>query len=312
MKIGRLSFNRPYILAPLAGYTDLAFRLICRELGAAICLSEMISSHGLVYGQKKTLAMLKSIPEDRPIGFQIFGNDPSIMADGAALLTRYPIDFIDINMGCPVKKVVKKGSGVALMKDFDRAEKIIRAVKRNSILPVTVKFRSGWTNESIVAADFAAMSQDAGAAMVTIHARTWRQGFSGKADWKIIALVKDKVTIPVIGNGDILTYGDGERMIAETGCDGVMIGRGTLGNPWVFQQSGRPNSLTERLPVILRHIELINRFKESDKILFKIKKYTNRYLNGLSGASQIRTQVTDCSSVEKLIELLKFSAAQEI
>ncbi len=304
MQLSSLTIDNPFILAPLAGYTDLPFRLLCRELGAAICFSEMISCHGLVYRQKKTLEMLATVPEERPVCFQLFGNDLHIMGEAASYLSTKPIDCIDINMGCPVKKVVKKGSGAALMKDVRKAESIIQAVERNTHLPVTVKFRSGWTSEKIIADTFARMAQDNGAAAVTVHGRTWSQGFSGKADWSIITRVKESVSIPVIGNGDILTYQDGIRMMVETGCDGVMIGRGALGNPWVFQKSGIPTSLTERIPVINRHIELIKQFLPDRVQLFKIKNHTIRYLSGLHGASKLRKKIAAATSIENVEELL--------
>ncbi len=305
MKLGRLNFNKPFILAPLAGYTDLAFRLLCREMGAAFCISEMISSHGLAYGQKKTLAMLATTEQERPVGFQLFGNDPQIMGDAAAIMAAYPIDLIDINMGCPVRKVIKKGSGAALMKDFELAAKIIHSVVKNSRVPVTVKFRSGWNSESIVAKDFGKMAEQAGAAMLTIHGRTWAQAFGGKADWDIIGEVKSHVSVPVIGNGDILCFQDGQRMLEQTGSDGIMIGRGALGNPWVFLEEGRPETYRARLPTLLRHLELINAHLPVEKMLFRVKNHLSRYLTGLPGASNLREQITGCNSAELLEKLLK-------
>ncbi len=305
MKIGALSFTKPYILAPLAGYTDLPFRLLCREMGAGLCFSEMISSHGLVYGQKKTLAMLASVQEERPVGFQLFGNDPAIMGEAAARINDYPFDCIDINMGCPVKKVIKKGSGAALMKDPEKASLIIQNVCQNSSIPVTVKFRSGWNTDQINAVEFAQMAEASGACMVSVHARTWSQAFGGTADWKIIKMVKEKVAIPVIGNGDVLSYDDGQQMIQETGCDGVMIGRGALGNPWVFQPGGIPDTFSGRLPVLLRHIELCKRFLPTDKMLFRIKNHIQRYLTALPGAGKIRKQINLCKNVEELAESLQ-------
>jgi tRNA-dihydrouridine synthase B len=187
------------------------------------------------------------------------------------------------------------------MKDFKRAENIIRSVKQNTSLPVTIKFRSGWHKEDVLAVDFALMAQEAGAAAVTVHGRTWAQGFSGQADWKIIARVKQSVTIPVIGNGDILSYRDGKQMMAETGCDGVMIGRGSLGNPWVFRESGRPSSLEDRRPVILRHIELAKRFVPPGRVLFYLKNHLTRYVSGLPGAGGIRQQIVKSSTVDEIV-----------
>lgn len=304
MQIGKLTVDSPYFLAPLAGYSDLPFRILCRELGAGLCFSEMISSHGLTKLQKKTLEMVATVPAERPVAFQLFGNDPDIMGAAAAYLSDASIDIIDINMGCPVKKVVKKGCGAALMKDTAKAEAVIKAVVRNSSLPVTVKFRSGWNSDSIIADAFARMAQDAGASAVTIHCRTWSQAFGGRADWSIIAKVKESVTIPVIGNGDILTYQDGRKMMRETGCDGVMIGRGALGNPWVFLESGPPENLADRMPVINRHMELISRHLPDRLCLFKVKNNVIRYLTGLPGASRMRRQISISASVEDIIAVL--------
>lgn len=307
MQIGRLTLQNPFILAPLAGYTDLPFRVLCREQGAGLCFSEMISSHGLIHGQNKTLEMLATVPEERPVAFQLFGNEPEIMGKAAAVLSKSPIDLIDINMGCPVKKVVRKGSGAALMKDIHNAENIIRAVVRNTPLPVTVKFRSGWTSDTIIADTFAQMAQDAGASAVIIHGRTWSQVFGGQADWSVIGRVKQAVSIPVIGNGDILHYQDGLRMMAETGCDGVMIGRSALGNPWVFQESGQPQSLDQRMSVINRHIELIECYLPSRLTLFKVKNNVIRYLTGLPGAAILRRRISQSASIIDILSLLSQS-----
>ena len=304
MKIGRLKLKNPFLLAPLAGYTDLAFRLLCRELGASLCYSEMISCHGLAYKQLKTLELLQTVPDERPVAFQLFGNEPMIMGDAAAILSTYPIDLIDINMGCPVRKVVKKGSGAALMKDMVKAEAVVRAVCRQSETPVTVKFRSGWNNESLIAAEFGIMCQEAGASALTVHARTWAQGFGGRADRNIIRQVKQNVTIPVIGNGDILSFHEGLDMMRETGCDGVMVGRGALGNPWIFTEKGRPDTFMGRREVILRHLDLISKYVPERKMLFRIKNHVVRYLNGLAGASKIRKMIVDAVSIEEISSII--------
>jgi len=305
MDIASLLGDNPYVLAPLAGYTDLAFRLLCRELGATLCFTEMISCHGLVYGQKNTKMLLQSTADDRPLAIQLFGSNREVMAEASGLISRTDGDFIDINMGCPVRKVIKKGAGAALMKEIKLAEKIITQVVAHSSLPVSVKFRSGWNSENIIAPEFAQMAEGAGACAVTLHARTWTQAFGGRADWQLIALVKDAVSIPVIGNGDILTYRDGQKMLSETGCDGVMVGRGALGNPWVFSKTARPDSLTARLPVILRHIELVTEYMQAEKMLFRIKNHVGRYLSGLPGASRLRQEIMACATVEELIRLLR-------
>jgi nifR3 family TIM-barrel protein len=213
-------------------------------------------------------------------------------------------------MGCPVRKVIKKGSGAALMKEenLGTAEEIIRAVVANTPYPVTVKFRSGWNDSNIIAPEFAQMAEAAGAAAVTVHARTWAQQFGGKADRRVIAAVKKAVNIPVIGNGDILCYEDGLDMMAETGCDGVMVGRGALGNPWVFRAEGMPESLTARLPVILRYLELAQEHLDTERLLFRIKNHTCRYFSGLRGAAEIRKPIIDCHSLDEIREILRSHA----
>jgi nifR3 family TIM-barrel protein len=308
MNIGHLALDSPFILAPLAGYTDLPFRLICRELGAGLTVSEMISCHGLIYGQKQTLSMLKTVPEERPWAVQLFGGEPESMGRAAALVcANCPAEVIDINMGCPVPKVVKKGAGSALMKPENRrqAEAIVRAVVGNADRPVMVKFRSGWNDASIVAPDFARMCEAAGAAAVTIHARTWAQQFGGRADRKMIAEMKRAVSIPVIGNGDILCYADGLEMMEETGCDAVMIGRGALGNPWVFRPEGRPKSVAGRLPIILRYLSLAGEHLPAGPLFFRIRNHACRFLAGLPGAAALRQEVMACANLTEMEALLK-------
>jgi tRNA-dihydrouridine synthase B len=307
MKIGSVLLDNPFILAPLAGYTDLPFRLLSREMGAGLTVSEMISCHGLVHDQEKTLVMLKSVSEERPWAIQLFGNEPEIMGRAAAVASNHPVDIIDINMGCPVRKVIKRGSGAALMKpeNLQTAEGIIREVVANTNCPVTVKFRSGWNDSSIIAPEFAAMAEAAGAAAVTIHARTWAQQFGGKADRRVIAEVKKAVFIPVIGNGDILCHDDGLEMMAETGCDAVMVGRGALGNPWVFQPGDIPDSLAGRLPVVLRHLELAGEHLDTERLLFRIKNHACRYFTGLRGAAEIRKRIIDCGGLGEIVDFLR-------
>jgi tRNA-dihydrouridine synthase B len=310
-EIGQVQLANPFILAPLAGYTDLPFRLVCREAGAALTVSEMISCHGLNYGQEQTLSMLKSLPEERPWAVQLFGAEPESMGRAAATVAAMDVDIIDINMGCPVPKVVKKGAGSALMKleNLTVAEEIIRAVVRNAAKkPVTVKFRSGWDEKTIIAVDFARMCQAAGVAALTIHARTRSQQFGGKADRQIIAAVKEAVAIPVIGNGDISSYDDGLAMMAETNCDAVMIGRAALGNPWIFQTSGPPETLAGRLPVILRYIELAIQHLETARLLFRIKHHICRFLHGLPGAAKLRQEVVACADLQAVMRLLQQQA----
>ena len=234
MKIGNIEITGPAVLAPLAGITDMPFRLLCREMGAALTYTEMISAEGLVRGQKATESVTESCQEERPVAFQIFGKRPEAMAEAAEMLSGRA-DIIDINMGCPVKKVVKGGSGAALLKDIFHAEKIISSVVKASDVPVSVKMRTGWDRPD-VAVELAKAAEAAGAGAVAIHGRTARQGFSGKADWEQIASVKQAVNIPVIGNGDVCSAHDAARMLRDTGCDFVMVGRGALGYPWLFKE----------------------------------------------------------------------------
>ncbi len=304
LTIGQLTLPTALLLAPLAGYTDLPFRLLCKENGAGLCCSEMISCHGLLYAQKNTHELLATVPEERPFAVQLFGSEPELMGRAAAIVSTLSVDLIDINMGCPVRKVIKKGCGAALMKDPRRAEAIIQAVRANTTLPVTVKFRSGWTPESINAPEFARMAESAGASALTIHGRTWVQGFGGRADRGIIAAVKAAVSIPVIGNGDVLSYADGLAMMAETGCDGVMAGRGALGNPWLFSPSGKPAMLSARMEVIERYLQLTEQFLPLDKVLFKVKNHTAKFLSGIGGASSLRHALYACQDIKAMRALL--------
>ncbi|MDR3630768.1 MAG: tRNA dihydrouridine synthase DusB [Desulfocapsaceae bacterium] len=303
LRIADISIDSPFILAPLAGYTDLPFRMLCREYGAGMCVSEMISCHGLVYGQSKTMAMLQSDPKEHPVAFQLFGADPEIMGQAAAIAARLKPDCIDINMGCPVPKVTKRGAGAALMGDPLLAARIIKAVREQGGLPVTVKFRAGIDSSRMNAVSFARMAEQAGAAAVIVHGRTWAQGFTGKADWQTIARVKEALAIPVIGNGDVQSSEDGLMMMARTGCDGVMIGRGALGNPWAFTRTGRPGGLPSLLKGVFRHLELREQFfADADYALGSLKNHIGRYFKMIPGSAGFRRLVYASSSYAQLKE----------
>jgi nifR3 family TIM-barrel protein len=315
LHIGPLTIDNPFILAPLAGYTDLPFRLLCREFGAGLVFSEMISCHGLTYEQRKTRDMTRSAAAERPVAMQLFGSEPEVMARAAAMLDREPIDCIDLNMGCPVKKVTRKGAGAALMKCPELAARIIRAVRAATDKPVTVKFRSGWDHQHINAPEFARMAEEAGAAAVTVHARTWSDGFGGTVDWDVIAAVKEQITIPLIGNGDILSRAQGLDMMRQTGCDGVMIGRGCLGRPWLFGRDEPQPGPRLRLQALQRHLELIDQCSHPSHALGNIRNHAGRYFKGMRNGTEIRNRIYQMKTFAELRELvgllLQESLAQE-
>jgi tRNA-dihydrouridine synthase B len=236
MKIGPITLDNKTVLAPLAGITNLPFRLMAKDAGCGLVYSEMISSNGLVYGSQKTLQLLDSVPAEKPLAVQIFGSDPDTMAASAVIVASSGASILDINFGCAVKKIVKTGSGVALMKVPDTARAVLSAVRKTVRIPVTIKIRTGWTASGEEALTIARIAEDCGVDAIAVHPRTASQGFRGKADWSIIAKVKAAVKIPIIGNGDISTAADAEAMFEQTGCDAVMIGRAAIGNLWIFSQ----------------------------------------------------------------------------
>jgi nifR3 family TIM-barrel protein len=284
-------------LAPLAGISNLPFRLIARSLGCSLAYTEMISANGLIRKTEKTYEYLKTCPEDRPLGAQIFGADPQIMAEAACIVAQSGVDLIDINMGCPVRKVLKAGAGAVLLRDPDLVARMVEAVKKAVKIPVTVKIRSGWTRSSINAVEIAKIAEDCGADAITVHARTADQGYSGLADWKIIAQVKKAVKIPVIGNGDIRYPQDAVRMQKETSCDTVMVGRGALGNPWIFDGivqafSGHATnyqpSLNERREMIENHWKMEAQFLGVRLAGKSFRKHILWYTKGLNNSSRFR------------------------
>ncbi len=310
LHIASLTFSSPLILAPLAGYTDLPFRLLCRRFGAGYCVSEMISCHGLVYRQPNTLRMLRSIAEERPVSFQLFGAEPDIMEEAAKILMEFTPDMIDINMGCPVKKVTKKGAGAALMTEPKLAESIIKKVVNAVNVPVTVKIRLGKDKQQINAVEFAQMAEMAGAAAVAIHARTWAQGFTGSIDQQYIAQLKTALNIPVIGNGDITSHQAAQQMMQETGCDGVMIGRGALGAPWIFSNKTPPATLAEISKNALLHLDLLEEFLPAEKMLGYVKNQICRYFKGVYGCSFLRKEIFTANTLITIRQLLAANLAQ--
>lgn len=296
----------------MAGVSDMAFRIICKRFGADVLTTEMISSRGMYYKDKKTAELLAFGDKEHPIGVQIFGSEPDIMAHAAAEACGVRPDFIDINMGCPMPKIVNNGDGCALMKDPEKAGNIILAVAKASDVPVTVKFRSGYDSDCINAVDFAVRCAFCGASAVTVHARTRAQLYSGKADWQIIKNVKKAVDIYVYGNGDVFSPEDAVRMLEQTGCDGVAVGRGAMGNPFIFAQireyintgSYRKYSVKERLDVALEHIRLMCRFKGERIAVLESRKHLAWYMKGMPSSAEYKNKINaacDYKSIEQIV-----------
>lgn len=312
MKIGNLEIKEKAALAPLAGVADRAFRELCRGYGAAYTVCEMASAKGISLGDKKSSELLSVTETERPAGSQIFGNSPETMAVAAKKALEYSPDFIDINMGCPAPKVASSGGGALLMKDPVLAASIVKAVAEVSTVPVTVKMRSGWDGEHINAVELAKRCEDAGAAAITVHGRTKVQMYAPPVNTDIIRQVKQAVSIPVIGNGDVTDGLSAARLMEETGCDMVMIGRGALGRPWVFSQINAyldhevilPDPpVVERMRVMLKHIETLCAYKGERVGIREARKHAAWYTKGLYGAANYRARIGLISSVEELRQI---------
>ena len=314
LTIGNVTLDNNLILAPMAGVTDLPFRLLCKEQGAALCCMEMVSAKGIYYNNKNTESLLTVDEQERPVSLQLFGSDPEIMGAMAAKIQHRNFDILDINMGCPVPKVVNNGDGSALMKNPVLAGKIIESMVKATEKPVTVKIRKGFDDEHINAVEMAHVAQESGAKAVAVHGRTREQYYSGKADWSIIADVKQAVSIPVIGNGDILDAKDVIAMKEQTGCDGFMIGRGAQGNPWIFHQIlhyfetgeliGKP-PMEEMVKTMLRHAKLQIEFKGDYLGIREMRKHAAWYTAGYKGASKLRGAINNVESYEDLENLFE-------
>jgi nifR3 family TIM-barrel protein len=300
MTIAGVPFEPPFALAPLAGTTDSAMRRVCRRLGASLVWTEMVSAEGVVRGHAKTLRLLSFHPEERPIVFQLFGARPESMGAAAAAVTHLRPDLIDINVGCPARKVTRSGAGSALMRDLGLLSEVARAVVERSASPVVAKIRSGWDERSVNAPAAARALVDAGVSALVVHPRTGVQGFRGLADWSVIRAVRGEVGVPVVGNGDVRTPEDALRMIAETSCDGVMIGRAAVASPWVFEGaaalwSGRPAppppSLADRLRLASEHLDLRVAAKGERTGVLETRKHIVAYLKGFPGASALRAEL---------------------
>lgn len=313
LKIGNVELGNRYILAPMAGVTDLPFRVLCKEQGAGLLCMEMISAKALQYGNKNTKALLMIDPREYPVSLQLFGDDPGIISEQAKRIEELPFQILDINMGCPVPKVVRNGEGSALMKNPKRVYDIVYAVSRAIQKPVTVKIRKGFDDEHVNAVEIAKVIEEAGGAAVAVHGRTREQYYSGKADWEIIHRVKEAVSIPVIGNGDVTSGQKAIEMLEKTGCDGVMIGRGCQGNPWIFrelleyEETGmiptRPGK-DELRETMLRHARLQMEFKGDHMGILEMRKHVAWYTKGLEGSAKLRDEINRVESYGELEKLL--------
>ena len=310
LKIGNVTLDNNVVLAPMAGVTDLPFRLLCKEQGAGLICMEMISAKAIYFNNKNTMELMEIHPKECPVSLQLFGSDADIIAEMAKRIEDRPFAILDINMGCPVPKVAGNGEGSALMRNPKLVAEIVEKTANAISKPVTVKIRKGFNEQEVNAVEIAHIAEECGAAAVAVHGRTREQYYSGKADWDIIRQVKERVKIPVIGNGDITSGADAKAMLEQTGCDGLMIGRGAQGNPWVFREvlhfleTGElmpPVSKEEKLATIRRHIELQMQYKGEFTGVREMRKHLAWYSAGLPGSAKFRNEVNLMETKEELL-----------
>lgn len=313
LMIGNVELENPLILAPMAGVTDLPFRLLCREQGCGAVYTEMVSAKAIYYKNRNTKTLMEVDPAEGPVALQLFGSDPDILSRMAAQAEEGPYAWIDINMGCPVPKVVGNGEGSALMKDPRLAEQILTAVVKRVKKPVTVKIRKGFDSSSVNAVEIARIAESCGVAAVAVHGRTREQYYSGTADWEIVRQVKEAVKIPVLGNGDVFAPEDAARMMEATGCDGVLIARGARGNPWIFSRSLHYLETGEVLPLpsardirqeILRHLELQIQYKGPSLGIMEMRKHAAWYTAGMPRSAALRDKINQAETYEEFCELI--------
>jgi len=313
MKIGNIEFDNNIFLAPMAGVTDLPFRLLCKEFGCGLVYSEMISAKGLHYNNKNTKQMLVIDSREKPIAFQLFGSDSDILADMAKTIEEYA-DIIDINMGCPAPKIVKNGEGSALMKEPKKIGRIVKAVSSAVTKPVTIKIRKGFDKNSLNALEVAKIAEQNGAAAIAVHGRTREQYYSGVADWDIIKQIKENLKIPVIGNGDVTTPQKAKAIFEQTGCDAIMIGRAAQGNPWIFKQINQylqtgellcEPTINEKIQMAIRHANMLVDFKGEYIGVREMRKHIAWYTKGLAASSKLRKEINLITNLDEMVEMLK-------